>query len=170
MSVAVAGAGAAPGAAAVVDGAGTDADGLGGSDDEEVGVVHAPDITHHNTNTNAPMTITLIKSRSMVASTLPGSPHLQRPRRVTYPRRWWRVILPLPAKIGRANRLPCGCQVLQECSRAYGQLLGSSLLSSPQRKSGAGWLAGVGGSRGREPPSAAVMAISGSLSRATVCR
>jgi hypothetical protein len=70
MSVAVAGAGAAPGAAAVVDGAGTDADGLGGSDDEEVGVVHAPDITHHNTNTNAPMTITLIKSRSMVASTL----------------------------------------------------------------------------------------------------
>ncbi len=70
MSIAVAGAGAAPGAAAVVDGAGTDADGLGGSDDEEVGVVHAPDITHHNTNTNAPMTITLIKSRSMVASTL----------------------------------------------------------------------------------------------------
>jgi hypothetical protein len=72
MSVAVAGAGAgaAPGAAAVVDDAGTDADGLGGSDDEEVGVVHAPDITHHNTNTNAPMTITLIKSRSMVASTL----------------------------------------------------------------------------------------------------
>jgi len=66
MSVAVAG--AAPGA--VVDGAGTDADGLGDSDDEEVGVVHAPDITHHNANTNAPMTITLIKSRSMVASTL----------------------------------------------------------------------------------------------------
>lgn len=72
MSVAVAG--AAPGAAAVVDGAGTDAGGLGGSDDEEVGVVHAPDITHDNTNTNAPMAITLIKSRSMVASTLGAQP------------------------------------------------------------------------------------------------
>jgi hypothetical protein len=65
MSVVVAGAaGGAPGAAAVVDGAGTDADGVGGSD--EVGAVHAPDITHHNTNTNAPMAITLIKSRSTV--------------------------------------------------------------------------------------------------------
>jgi hypothetical protein len=74
MSVAVAGIGAAPGAAAVVDGAGTDADGLGGSDDDEVGAVHAPDITHHNTNTNAPMAITLIKSRSIVASTLGAQP------------------------------------------------------------------------------------------------
>jgi hypothetical protein len=66
MSVDVADAGAAP----VVDGAGTDADGLGGSDDDEVGVVHASDSTHHNTNTNAAMAITLIKSRSMVASML----------------------------------------------------------------------------------------------------
>jgi hypothetical protein len=70
MSAAVAGVGAATGATAVVDGAGTDADGLSGSSDDEVGAVHAPDITHHNTNTNAPMAITLIKSRSMVASTL----------------------------------------------------------------------------------------------------
>ena len=75
MSAAVAGAAAvcsaAPvvGGAVAVGGAGTDAGGLGGSCGDEA-VVHAPDITHHNTNTNAPMTITLIKSRSMVASTL----------------------------------------------------------------------------------------------------
>ena len=70
FAISAAVAGAAPGAAAVVEGAGTDADGLGGSDDDEVGAVHAPDITHHNPNTNAAMAITLIKSRSMVASTL----------------------------------------------------------------------------------------------------
>jgi hypothetical protein len=35
-----------------------------------VGAVHAPDITHHNTNTNVAIAITLIRSRSMVASTL----------------------------------------------------------------------------------------------------
>jgi hypothetical protein len=76
MSAAVAGTAAVCGAAPVVDGAvavggaGTDAGGLGGSDDDEVGAVHAPDITHHTTNTNTAMTITLSKSRSMVASTL----------------------------------------------------------------------------------------------------
>ena len=76
MSAAVAGAAAVCGAAPVVGGAvagggaGTDAGGPGDSCGDGVGAVHAPDITHHNTNTNAAMAITLIRSRSMVASTL----------------------------------------------------------------------------------------------------
>ena len=70
MSAAVAGAATVPGAAPVVDGAvavggpGTAAGGLGGSSDDGV-----PDIAHHTSNATAAAAITLIKSRSMVAST-----------------------------------------------------------------------------------------------------
>jgi hypothetical protein len=66
MSTAVAGAGAddVVGAAAVVDGAGIDAGGLGWSSDDCVGVVR-PDITHHTANPSAAMAITLSKSTSI---------------------------------------------------------------------------------------------------------
>src|SRR5262249_49588949 len=70
MSAAVAGAATVPGAAPVVDGAvavggpGTAAGRLGGSSDDGV-----PDIAHHTSNATAAAAITLIKSRSMVAST-----------------------------------------------------------------------------------------------------
>ena len=69
MSAAVAGAGAVPGAAPVVDGAvavggpGTTAGGLGGPSDDGVS-----DIAHHTSNATAAAAITLIKSSSMVAS------------------------------------------------------------------------------------------------------
>ena len=64
MSSAVAGAAIVAGAAAVVDGAGTDTGGLGGSSDDWVGVVR-PDITHHTANPSAAMAITLSKSTSI---------------------------------------------------------------------------------------------------------
>jgi hypothetical protein len=63
-------AGAVAVAAPVVDGAGavgdpgTAAGGLGGSSEDGV-----PNIAHHTTNANATAAITLIKSKSMVAST-----------------------------------------------------------------------------------------------------
>ena len=81
ISAAVVGAAAVSGAAPVVGGAvtvggaGIGAGGLGGSCGDGVGAIHAPDIAHHNTNTNAAAAITLIRSRSMVA--LQGPPHVQ---------------------------------------------------------------------------------------------
>jgi hypothetical protein len=66
-AAAVSGAAAVGGGAVTVGGAGTGAGGLGASCGDGVGAIHAPDIAHHNTNTNVAAAITLIKSRSMVA-------------------------------------------------------------------------------------------------------
>ena len=66
-AAAVSGAAAVGGGAVTVGGAGSGACRLGDSCGDGVGAIHAPDIAHHNTNTNAAAAITLIKSRSMVA-------------------------------------------------------------------------------------------------------
>jgi hypothetical protein len=78
MSVAVAGAARwrchAPGAAAVVDRAVTDAGGLG-DDDDEVGAVNAPDVTHHAIHYHRGIAIGLL------AAPAPRSSRKARPQR-----------------------------------------------------------------------------------------